>query len=219
MNTLLSASILAADFRNLSDQIHQAEDAGVDWIHIDVMDGTFVKNISMGPIVVDACRKITSLPLDVHLMIVHPENHVQSFIDAGANYLTVQAETCPDLPGVLQNIKDLGCKAGVAINPATPINNLETGLGIMDMMLVMTVIPGKGGQSYMMETTDKIIAARKMIEMSKRDILLEVDGGINLNTIAIAKNAGAEVFVAGSAIFQSAKGIMNAVQGLRNAAS
>jgi len=215
MRSIFSSSILSANFAHLADDIHAAEDAGVDWIHIDVMDGSFVPNISMGPFIVEHCSKITSLPLDVHLMIVEPERHLRSFINAGANTCTVQMEACPHIFKTLQSIREMGAKAGVAINPGTPIDTLANVLTVADMILVMTVNPGYSGQVYIPEMTAKIKECKQMLLDAKSQIWIEVDGGINLETIKSARNAGADVFVAASSIFASGKSISESVHLLR----
>jgi ribulose-phosphate 3-epimerase len=204
---LISPSILSADFTQLGDQIKAAEQAGADWIHVDVMDGHFVPNITMGPFVVEACRRVTDLPLDVHLMIEEPERYMEKFISAGADYLTVHIETCPEMDKTLKRIHDLGCKAGITLNPDTGADKIEPYLNLIDLVLVMTVQPGFSGQSFMLDMLPKINQIRKSIDKIKPDILLEVDGGINPETIRNAYDQGARVFVAASAIFKHPQGI------------
>ncbi len=215
MKSIISASILSADFAHLADQIHQAEDAGVDWIHVDVMDGRFVPNITMGPFIVETCTRITSLPLDVHLMIEHPEQHLKSFVDAGANYLTIQVEATNHLHRTLAAIRKLGCKAGVALNPATSESVLSYIIPSVDLILVMTVNPGYSGQKFIPELVEKIIRVNGMLSEAHSKALLEVDGGINPDTIRLAQAAGANTFVASSAIFSDSSGIKSGVNDLR----
>lgn len=216
MKPIISASILSADFSNLADQIHQAEEAGVDWIHVDVMDGSFVPNISMGPFIVETCKRITSLPLDVHLMIEKPERHLRSFADAGASYLTVQVEASTHLNRTLEAIRELGCKPGVAINPATPESNLSYVLDQVEMVLVMTVNPGYSGQVFIPSMVAKIARVNGMLADARSNALLQVDGGINEKTIRMAQAAGSNCFVAASAIFGNRNGIGEGVRSLRN---
>ena len=216
MKPIISASILSSDFSNLADQIHQAEDAGVDWIHVDVMDGSFVPNISMGPFIVETCKRITRLPLDVHLMIEKPERHLRSFADAGASYLTVQVEASTHLNRTLEAIRELGCKPGVAINPATPESNLSYVLDQVEMVLVMTVNPGYSGQVFIPSMVAKIARVNGMLADARSNALLQVDGGINEKTIRMAQAAGSNCFVAASAIFGNRNGIGEGVRSLRN---
>jgi ribulose-phosphate 3-epimerase len=215
MKNILSASIHMADFGHLADQIHQCEENGVDWIHIDVMDGHFVPNITMGPFIVETCKKITSLPLDVHLMIEKPELHLKSFAEAGANLITVQSEACLHLHRTLQQICELGCKAGVALNPSTLETVLEYALPLVDLILVMTVNPGFSGQSYLPEMREKVKRTSSLIQSSGKSIYLQVDGGINTRTLPEVLSAGANSFVASTAIFKQADGISSAVHALR----
>ncbi len=211
----LSASILSADFSNLSAQIRQAEDAGVDWIHVDVMDGHFVPNITMGPFIVETCRKITSLPLDVHLMIDKPENHIQSFINAGANWVSVHIEGNPNIHRTLQTIHSLGAKAGIVLNPGTPAQAIEAVLPFIDLVLVMTVNPGFSGQSFIPQILGKINTIRNMLTATNVDAILQVDGGINSQNIFSIAEAGANCFVAATAIFKHPRGIAEGVNSLR----
>lgn len=215
MNRLISASIHLADFAHLEDQMHTCEKAGVDWIHVDVMDGHFVPNITMGSFIVETCRKITTLPLDVHLMIEQPERHLQAFADAGAHLITVQAETCPHLYRTLQSIHELGCQAGVALNPSTSEEALRYVLNHTDLVLVMTVNPGFSGQSFLPDMIEKVKRVREMITAAGKPIYLQVDGGINSSTLPAVAQAGADVFVASSAIFRHPQGIMGGVESLR----
>lgn len=214
---LLAPSILAADFAQLGAQVADAEAAGADWIHIDVMDGQFVPNITMGPLVVRALREVTDLPLDVHLMIVQPENFVQAFADAGADIISVHLEASPHLHRTLQQIRDAGCKVGVAINPHTPARALQEVLTMVDLVNVMTVNPGFGGQSFIMDTKSKIAELRAMIGDIQKNIHIEVDGGIDAETASHAVQAGADVLVAGSAIFKHPETIAAGIQSLRQA--
>lgn len=203
MKKLIAPSILSADFTRLGDEIRAVESAGADWIHIDVMDGRFVPNISYGPVIVEAVKGITSLPLDVHLMIVEPDALIPSFIQAGADFVVVHAEACHHLHRSLQLIRNLGARAGVALNPASSPDVLEWVLEDLDLILVMTVNPGFGGQKFIPKCLEKISRIRKMIEKSGRNIHLQVDGGVNMDTLSAVSRAGADVFVAGSAIFGS----------------
>ena len=212
----LAPSILSADFARLGEQIQETESAGADYIHVDVMDGHFVPNITIGPLVVSAIRPTTRLPLDVHLMIESPEKYVGEFANAGADIITVHQETCPHLHRIVQQIKGFNKKAGVAVNPATPISTLEEILPYIDLVLIMTVNPGFGGQSFIETMPRKIAAMRQMIDAHKLNVELEVDGGINLDTTARAVQAGANVLVAGSAIFNKRESVVNAINNLRN---
>jgi ribulose-phosphate 3-epimerase len=197
----LSASILSADFGRLADEVRAVEAAGTDWIHVDVMDGHFVPNITIGPDVVRALRKVTQLPFDVHLMIEKPERTLEAFVDAGADWLGVHVETCPHLHRTIQNIKELGAKAIVTLNPATPLVSIEDILPDVDMVLIMTVNPGFGGQKFIDGALPKIRKCRQWIDERKCSALLEVDGGVNSDTIDSLVAAGVDVFVAGSAVF------------------
>ncbi len=199
----IAASILSSDFGRLSEEVKAVELAGADWIHVDVMDGHFVPNITIGPGVVRAIRKATSLPMDVHLMIEKPENYIEDFADAGADWLNVHAEATVHLHRVIQKIKELGVKASVALNPATPLDHALSVLFDLDMVLVMTVNPGFGGQKFITSMLSKVRECRKLIDQSRANVLLEVDGGVHTDTIGDLVEAGADVFVSGSAIFQS----------------
>ena len=214
---LIAPSILAADFTRLGDEVSAAEAAGADWIHIDVMDGQFVPNISMGPLVVEAVRRLTNLPLDVHLMIIQPEHMIEAFAKAGANHITVHVEVAADPRETLTHIQGLGCRAGIAINPHSPASRLQDLMTTVDIVNVMTVEPGFGGQVYMREMHDKITRIREMIRASGRQVDLEVDGGIDHETITDAARAGANVFVAGSSIFRDKQGIAHGISQLRQA--
>lgn len=213
---LISSSILSADFTRLGQQVSEAENAGVDWIHVDVMDGHFVPNLTMGPFIVNACRQITQLPLDVHLMVESPENLLQSFAQAGASILSVHVETCPNLHRTLQTIRELGCKAGVVLNPATPVALVEPVLHMVDLVLVLSVNPGFSGQQFLPEVLPKLTSLRRQLEQVNPAVWLEVDGGINSQTLPLAIQAGANVFVAAHAIFDYPGGIAAGVRELRS---
>ena len=213
----IAPSILASDFSRLGEQIGEAEAAGADYIHVDVMDGHFVPNITIGPVVVKAVRRATHLPLDVHLMIEGPEHMLPAFASAGSSHLTVHVETCPHLHRTIDQIKELGCTAGVAINPATPIGSLEEVLPYVDLVLVMTVNPGFGGQKFIESMLSKVRRVRSMLDETASHAELEVDGGIDQTTAPLVVRAGANVLVAGSAIFRAPEGIGNAIARIRNA--
>ena len=215
----LAPSILSADFARLGDQVKQAADAGADYIHVDVMDGHFVPNLTIGPLIIAAIRPITLLPLDVHLMIESPEKYIGDFANAGADIITVHQEACIHLHRVVEQIKAHGKRAGVAINPATPVGTLEEILPFVDLVLVMTVNPGFGGQAFIATMPQKIAALRKMIDARGLAIELEVDGGINAETAPRVAQAGAQVLVAGNAIFKHTSGIAQAMQELRASVS
>lgn len=200
---LIAPSILSADFGRLAEAVNQVEAAGADWIHIDVMDGHFVPNLTVGPPIVEALRKVTSLPLDVHLMMTNPDSFIGEFAEAGADYLTVHVETCPHLHRTLQSIKEHQVKAGVTLNPATSVNTLDQVIGEVDLILVMSVNPGFGGQQFIPSCLDKISQVRRLLTQRKGRGLLEVDGGVNLHNAGSIIKAGADVLVSGSAIFGS----------------
>jgi ribulose-phosphate 3-epimerase len=212
----LAPSILSADFAHLGEQVKAAEAAGVDYIHVDVMDGHFVPNITIGPLIVQALRPVTALPLDVHLMIEKPERYLADFVKAGADILTVHVETCPHLHRTIQQIKELGIKAGVTLNPATPLASLEEILPDVDLVLIMSVNPGFGGQSYIPGSTAKIARLRRMLDEIGSAAELEVDGGVNPATIGEVVAAGANVLVAGSAIFNRRASIAENVKELHH---
>ncbi|HDH88254.1 MAG TPA: ribulose-phosphate 3-epimerase [Desulfobacteraceae bacterium] len=201
--TKIAPSILSADFTKLGEEIKALEKAGADYIHIDVMDGHFVPNITVGPMIVKAARKVTNLPLDVHLMIVNPERYIDDFVRAGSDLITVHVETVTHLHRLLGVIRDTGIKAGAALNPATPLSSIEHVLNNLDMVVLMTVNPGFGGQSFISEVLPKIEELKKMIDQKGMEVNIEVDGGINIENIAQVARAGANVFVAGNAIFGS----------------
>ena len=203
MRTRIAPSILSADFANLAAEIRSVEAAGADWIHVDVMDGHFVPNITIGPLIVEAVRPVTGLPLDVHLMIEHPESFVLPFSEAGADLITVHVETGYHLFRTIDLIKQQGKKAGIALNPATPLATVKHLIHVVDLLLIMTVNPGFGGQTYIGPMTEKIREARMMVDASGREIDLQVDGGIKANNVRTVVEAGAEVLVMGSEIFGS----------------
>jgi len=212
---LIAPSILSADFSNLSQQIRLTEIGGADWIHCDVMDGHFVPNITIGPIIVKAARKCTKLPIDAHLMIKNPDKYLEAFADAGANYISVHVEEVFHLNRTVNRIKELGCKAGVVVNPATPIHSIIDIAEYIDLLLIMTVNPGFGGQKFITNSIRRIEEAVNLRKKSNLNFLIEIDGGVNKETFAEAKNAGVDVFVAGSAIF-SADNITAATAELKN---
>jgi ribulose-phosphate 3-epimerase len=213
----LAPSILAADFTRLGEQVRESDQAGADRIHVDVMDGHFVPNISMGPVVVKAVRPVTRLPLEVHLMIEHPIRYLDAFAEAGADSLLVHVENAPNLHRTVQHIKALDKKAGVVLNPATSPVALAEILPDVDLVLVMTVNPGFGGQKFIHNTLGKIRRVRQMIDQVKAAIELEVDGGIDPETTPLVVEAGARVLVAGSAIFGSSQGVAEAMKRMRAA--
>lgn len=198
----IAPSILSADFGRLAEEVKRVEEAGVDFIHIDVMDGHFVPNITLGPVVIEAVRRSTKLPLDVHLMITNPEKYIKDFIQAGADYLTVHVEACVHLHRTVWQIKDLGARVGVALNPATPIVMLEEILREVDMVLIMSVNPGFGGQDFISFCMEKIKKTKEKIREINPSALLEVDGGIKLENAKEVVEAGADILVMGSAFFK-----------------
>jgi ribulose-phosphate 3-epimerase len=214
----IAASILASDFARLGEQVKEADAAGADYIHVDIMDGHFVPNLTIGPLVVAAIRPCTRLPFDVHLMIESPDRFVNDFAAAGADIITVQQEACVHLHRVVQRIKELGKRAGVAINPATSVKTIEEILPYVDLVLVMTVNPGFGGQSFIETMPRKIAEMRKMIDERSLNVELEVDGGIHTETARRAVQAGAQVLVSGSAVFNRRVSVADAVKELRASA-
>ncbi len=216
---IIAPSILSADFSCLGQQISEVEIAGASWIHVDVMDGHFVPNLTMGPFIVEHVRRITSLPIDVHLMVDNPEQLLDSFSSAGASHLTVHVETCPDAAHTLEKIRSLGCKAGLTLNPATPANKLADALPLADLVLVMTVNPGYSGQSFMPEMVTKVAQVRKMLDELDSPAWLEVDGGISSLTISTVRQAGADAFVAANSIFKNPDGIAAGIKSLQQALS
>lgn len=199
----IAPSILSADFTRLGEEVRAVEAAGADWIHVDVMDGHFVPNITMGPMVVEAVRRSTSLPIDVHLMIENPERYVADFAAAGASLISVQVEACLHLHRTLHLIRESGCQPGAVLNPSTPLQSLEWVLADLDFVLLMSVNPGFGGQRFIPASLDKVRRLREMLQRRGSPALIEIDGGVNESTIAEIARAGADVLVAGSAIYQS----------------
>ncbi len=199
----IAPSILSADFTRLGVELSAVQEAGADWIHVDVMDGHFVPNITMGPLVVAAVRRCSPLPLDVHLMIEHPDRYVPDFAKAGADYISVQVEACVHLHRSIQLIKDQGAKAGAVLNPATPLSAVEWVLPDLDLVVIMSVNPGFGGQRFIESSLEKIRRLRGMIDSQGLAALIQVDGGVNADTVDAVAAAGADVFVAGSAVFNS----------------
>lgn len=204
MQKLIAPSILSADFCRLQAEIEAVEAAGADWIHVDVMDGHFVPNITMGPLVVDAVRRSTRLPVDVHLMIENPDRYIPEFAKAGADYISIQVEVCPHLHRSIALIKESGKKAGAVLNPATALNALEWVLPDLDFVLLMSVNPGFGGQKFIPATLAKIAELRNVIDDKGLSLKIEIDGGVNAQTVTSISRAGADVLVAGSAVFGSA---------------
>lgn len=213
----LAPSILACDFGRLAEDIQAAEAGGADWIHVDVMDGHFVPNITIGPLIVEAARKATTLPLDVHLMIEAPDRYLGAFVDAGADVVTVHQEACPHLHRTLQAIREAGAKAGVALNPATPLGSIQTVVGDLDLLLIMSVNPGFGGQRFILSALGKLQEARALLDRSKSQADLEVDGGVVAGNAAAIVAAGASVLVAGSAVFGHPGGAGAGIASIRGA--
>jgi ribulose-phosphate 3-epimerase len=199
----IAPSILSADFARLAEEVSRVEEAGADWLHVDVMDGHFVPNLTIGPPVVEALRKVTSLPLDVHLMMTNPDAFIGEFAEAGADYLTVHVEACPHLHRTVQSIKERGVKAGVTLNPATPAVTLSEIVRDADLILIMSVSPGFGGQTFIPSSLQKIAEVRALIDRTQSRALLEVDGGVKPDNAEAILAAGAEVLVAGSAVFSA----------------
>jgi len=215
----LAPSILSADFARLGEQIAEVARAGADYIHVDVMDGHFVPNITIGAPVVASIRRVTSLPLDVHLMIEHPERYISDFVKAGADVITVHVEASPHLQSTIRLIKELGAKAGVSLNPATPLSAVDEFIHHVDLILIMSVNPGFGGQPFIPETLPRIASMRRILDDRGLIAELEVDGGINADNAPDIVEAGATVLVAGNSIFKSREGISRALQKLREAVS
>jgi ribulose-phosphate 3-epimerase len=213
---LISTSILSADFSRLGAQIGEAEAAGADWIHVDVMDGRFVPNLTMGPFIVEACRSITTLPLDVHLMVEEPEALLEAFAEAGSSLLSVHVEACPHLHRTLQCIRQLGCQAGVVLNPGTPAVLVEPVLHLVDLVLVMSVNPGASGQTFIPEVLPKITEIRRMLDRVNPQAVIEIDGGITSETLPAALKAGVQVFVTAYAVFKNPAGIAAGIRALRD---
>ena len=212
---LLAPSIIASDFTHLADEIVACESAGADWLHVDVMDGHFVPTITVGPLFVEACKRATKLPLDVHLMISDPDQYLEVFAKAGANNLTVHVETCPNVLQTIEKIKSLGCKAGITLNPLTPASALDAALPLVDLVLVMSVNPGYSGQSFMPEMIGKVEEIRNKLNALRSQAWLEVDGGMAVDTIPLMHKAGANVFVAGNAAFKHPQGVAAGIKALR----
>jgi ribulose-phosphate 3-epimerase len=200
----IAPSILSADFSCLRDEIQAVEAAGADWLHVDVMDGHFVPNITIGPVVVEWVRKVTTIPVDVHLMITDPDKYAPEFIKAGADWVSIHPDTCANPNATLAKIRELGAKASIAVNPDVPLKKVESCFTDIDMVLMMTVFPGFGGQAFIPDVLPKINEARKLIDQRKLSILMEVDGGIKADNIDRVVNAGGEVIVSGSGIFKTA---------------
>lgn len=216
---LLAPSIIAADLSHIAEEVAAVESAGADWIHVDVMDGHFVPTITIGPLFVESLKRTSKLPLDVHLMISEPEKHIEAFAKAGANNITVHVETCVNLPLIVEKIKSLGCTAGVTLNPATPASSIDSALPLVDLVLVMSVVPGFSGQKFMPETISKVEEIRSKLNALRSKAHLEVDGGINAETLLLMKKAGANVFVAGTAVFKHPSGGGAGVRALKEAMS
>ena len=215
----IAPSILAADFGRLGEQVTQAQQAGADLIHIDIMDGRFVPNITMGPAIVEAVAKLATVPLDVHLMIVEPDRFIQRFADSGADSITVHVEACTHLHRVLGQIRDAGCRPGLALNPHTPASALSEVLAMVQLVNVMTVNPGFGGQRFISGMTSKIRELRATAASKGIEFEVEVDGGINAETISTVMAAGATIAIAGTCIFQHRKGIAAGIEELRRASA
>jgi len=213
----IAPSILSADFGRLAEEVTAVEAGGADWIHVDVMDGHYVPNITVGPLVVESVRRATRLPLDVHLMIEAPERYLEAFVKAGADWVTVHQETCPHLHRTVQQIHELGAKAGVSINPSTPLTSVVEVLPYVDLLLLMTVNPGFGGQAYIPTSTAKVSAAGRLLDGSGlQQVEIQVDGGVDSTTAPELVSAGATVLVAGSAVYGHPDGPTKGVRALRD---
>ncbi len=203
---IIAPSMIASDFAHLADEVAACESAGARWLHVDVMDGHFVPTITVGPLFVESLKRITKLPLDVHLMIENPEKHIEAFAKAGANHLTVQVETCAEPAKVMAQIKSLGCVAGITLRPATPLSTIESVLSQADLVLVMSVNPGFSGQAFIPEMVERVREVRSQLDALGSKAHLEVDGGMSLETIPLVRQAGANAFVTGNAAFKHPKG-------------
>jgi ribulose-phosphate 3-epimerase len=216
---IIAPSIVSADYLRLADDIRTCETSGADWIHCDVMDGHFVPNLTFGPFLVETYKRASKLPLDVHLMIEQPERYLEAFAKAGASHLTVHVETCPHIHRTMQQIKSLGCKAGVTLNPGTPVSMIEPVLHLADIVLVMSVNPGFSYQTFLPETISKVSHIRALLQVINPTALIEVDGGITAETLPKMKEAGATAFVSANAIFKHPQGIAAGIKALREAAN
>jgi ribulose-phosphate 3-epimerase len=214
----IAPSILSADFSRLKDEIQAVEAAGADWLHVDVMDGHYVPNITLGPVVVEWVRKAATIPLDVHLMITDPDKYAPEFIKAGADWISIHPDTCPDAHATLSKIRELGARPSVAVNPDVSLSEIEEYISEIDMLLMMTVFPGFGGQAFIPAVLSKIEEARKIIDQRKLSVLLEVDGGIKVDNIEQVVRAGGEVIVSGSGIFKTPS-YAETIRQMRNAAA
>lgn len=213
----IAPSILSCDFARLAEEIEAVERGGADWIHVDVMDGHFVPNITIGPIITAGARRSTDLPLDVHLMIENPDRYLEAFAEAGADWITVHVEACPHLHRTVERIRELGARPGVALNPATPLSALNDIVAQVDLVVVMSVNPGFGGQAYIEASTEKIREARQMLTDAESAAELEVDGGVDGGNVALVRAAGASVAVAGSAVYGHPDGPETGLRTLRRA--
>ncbi len=216
--SIIAPSIVSCDHTRLPEEIAACESGGADWIHVDVMDGHFVPNITMGPFLVNTYKRLTRLPLDVHLMIEQPERYLEAFAKAGAAHLTVHVETCPHMYGTLQQIKALGCKAGVTLNPGTPLSALEAALPLADLVLIMSVNPGFSNQSFLPDAIGRVAQMRRRLDEIHSPACLEVDGGVNTQNLVQLRDAGANAFVSAHAIFTHPEGTAAGMAALRQAA-
>ncbi|MDT8368050.1 MAG: ribulose-phosphate 3-epimerase [Longimicrobiales bacterium] len=217
MIPLIAPSILSADFGRLAEEVESAEAGGADWIHVDVMDGHFVPNITMGPAITAATRRATSLPLDVHLMIEDPHHYIEAFVEAGADVVTLHAEACPHLHRCLQAVRAAGAKAGVALNPGTPVGALADVVEVLDLVLIMSVNPGFGGQAFIPHSLEKVRDVRTLLDEVASSALIEVDGGVGETNAKALVEAGADVLVAGSAVFGHRDGARAGIASIREA--
>ena len=212
---ILAPSIIAADFAHIADEIAAVESGGADWLHVDVMDGCFVPTITIGPLFTEACKRSTKLPLDVHLMIENPEAHVEAFAKAGATNITVHVEACTDVKKAIEQIKSLGCKAGITLRPSTPVSMIEPILKEVDLVLVMSVEPGYSGQAFMPEMVERVKEIRAKLNDVNPSAHVEVDGGISVKTLPLMRDAGANAFVTGNAAFKHPDGVEAGVKALK----